>query len=98
MNKIKKILVEFFCISSSFFFPSRLLFNEVDLTNLYDFLNKPPAWLQFSLCDMLYQGLLKMAVVCLWKIHSREQVRDDSLEQGNVMWQKLQYKYNIALL
>lgn len=86
MNKIKKILVEFFCNSSSFCFPSRLLLiNKVDLTNLYDFLNKPPAWLQFSLCDMFYQGLLKMAVVCLWKIHSREQVGDDSLEQGNVM-------------
>lgn len=74
------------------------MYKELELSNLYNFLYKPSAWLQFPLCDMLYQGLLKMAVVCLWKINSREQVGDDSLEQGNVMRQKLQYKYKIALL
>lgn len=59
------------------------------LVGLDDFFLEEVHKLQLLLVSNLYHGIEEDVVVCLWQFDAREQVRDDAIEQRNVMGQEL---------
>ena len=54
-------------------------------TNLDNLFDEPGHSLQFALGDVVFQSIQEDVVVWLWEVNSREQIRDNAVEEGHVL-------------